>query len=138
MREAGPNPALSRNCEWGAFGRRPLRRSPWEGGRDAVIHKPGDPFLERTSHLRGSVGMPPAARFPCPGGWLPQEDRSMQKHQPKASAKLAGPIGVSVFAVCLALTSCGGAQSATPSAQGAHFPVTIAQPGGGSVTITKQ
>src|SRR2546427_13088830 len=75
MREAGPNPALSRNCEWGAFGLRPLRRSPWEGGRHAVIHKPGDPFLERSSHLRGSVGMPPAARFPCQVGWLPPEDR---------------------------------------------------------------
>src|SRR5438093_677273 len=75
MREAGPNPALSRNCEWGAFGRRPLRRSPWEGGRHAVIHKPGDPFLERSSHLRGSVGMPPAARFPCQVGWLRPEDR---------------------------------------------------------------
>jgi iron complex transport system substrate-binding protein len=62
----------------------------------------------------------------------------MQKHQPKASAKLAGPVGLFFFAVCFALTSCGGAQSATPSAQGAHFPVTIAQPGGGTVTITKQ
>src|SRR5437762_11761676 len=62
----------------------------------------------------------------------------MQKHQPEASAKLAGPIGAFVFAVSFALTSCGGAQSATPSAQGAHFPVTIVQPGGGTVTITKQ
>src|SRR6266446_5866310 len=138
MREAGPNPALSRNCEWGAFGRRPLRRSPWEGGRHAVIHKPGDPFLERSSHLRGSVGMPPAARFPCQVGWLPRppphgwgggrEESSMPTHQPKASAKLAGPIGALAIAVCFALTSCGGSPSPTPAGQTAHFPLTIAQP----------
>ena len=62
----------------------------------------------------------------------------MQQHQPEASAKLAGPIGMFAFAVCFALTSCGGAQSATPSAQTAHFPVTIAQPDGRTVNITKQ
>src|SRR5207245_2870609 len=63
---------------------------------------------------------------------------SMQQHQPEASAKLAGPIGMFAFAVCFALTSCGGAQSATPSAQTAHFPVTIALPDGRTVNITKQ
>src|SRR5438552_17272999 len=62
----------------------------------------------------------------------------MQQHQPEASAKLAGPIGMFAFAVCFALTSCGGAQSATPSAQAAHFPVTIAQSDGRTVNITKQ
>ena len=62
----------------------------------------------------------------------------MQTHQPKASAKLAGPIGAVALAIFLALTSCGGAPPSTAAQQTAHFPVTIAQPGGGSVTIAKQ
>ena len=64
----------------------------------------------------------------------------MQTHRPNASAKLAGPIGV--FALALAiwfgLTSCGGAQPSPSSAQSAHFPLTIAQPGGRTVTIARQ
>jgi len=62
----------------------------------------------------------------------------MQKHQPQASAKLAGPIGVFAFAVLFALTSCGDAQSSPPAQQAAHFPVTIAEPSGGTVTIKQQ
>jgi iron complex transport system substrate-binding protein len=62
----------------------------------------------------------------------------MQKHQPKASAQLAGPLGVVALVVCFAFTSCGGAQSSTPTPQAARFPVSIAQPGGGTVTIAKQ
>src|SRR3982074_923029 len=42
-------------------------------------------------------------------------------------------------AVTIALTACGATSSSTPStAAGAHFPVTIAQASGASVTITKQ
>lgn len=62
----------------------------------------------------------------------------MQKHQPKVSAKLAGPIGVFALAVCVALTACGGAQPATPPPQAAHFPVKISQPSRATVTISKQ
>jgi len=62
----------------------------------------------------------------------------MHKHQPQASAKLAGPIGIFAFAVLFALTSCGAAQSSPPAQQAAHFPVTIAEPSGGTVTIKQQ
>jgi iron complex transport system substrate-binding protein len=62
----------------------------------------------------------------------------MRMHQPKASAKLAGPIGAVAFAVCLALTSCGGPQQSTSTQRSTHFPVTIAEPDGRTVTITTQ
>ena len=61
----------------------------------------------------------------------------MQKHQPKASAQLAGPLGVFALAIGFAFTSCGGAQSSTSTPPAARFPVSIAQPGG-TVTIAKQ
>src|SRR5438874_5664191 len=67
-----------------------------------------------------------------------QEDRWMRKHQPEASAKLASSRGDFGFAVCLALAACGGTASASPPGRSAHFPVSIAQPGGGTVTIAKQ
>ena len=62
----------------------------------------------------------------------------MQTHRPNASAKLAGPIGVFALAIWFGLTSCGGAQPSPSSAQSVHFPLTIAQPGGRTVTIARQ
>jgi len=62
----------------------------------------------------------------------------MQTHRPNASAKLAGPIGVFALAIWFGLTSCGGAQPSPSSAQSVHFPLTIGQPGGRTVTIARQ
>ena len=62
----------------------------------------------------------------------------MQKHQPKASAKLARPLGVVAVVVCFVLSSCGAAPSSTATSQTDHFPVSVAQPGGRTVTIPRQ
>ena len=68
-RESGANPELSRNCEWGASGQRPLRHRVL--GRRPRAHRSTSQETsprERPSHLRGSVGVPLAARFPRRGG----------------------------------------------------------------------
>jgi cobalamin transport system substrate-binding protein len=58
----------------------------------------------------------------------------MRAHQPRASAKLAAPIIVTAFL----LASCGGAPSSSAATPGAHYPVSIAQSDGTTVTITHQ
>src|SRR5690348_12085792 len=58
----------------------------------------------------------------------------MRAHQPRASAKLAAPIIVTAFL----LASCGGAPSSSTATPGAHYPISIAQSDGTTVTITHQ
>ena len=59
------SPALSRNCERGAAGYQPLRRSSLGRQPAVLIREPGDRSEgHRPSHLRGSGGRPPAARYP--------------------------------------------------------------------------
>src|SRR5919108_2301962 len=55
----------------------------------------------------------------------------MRAHQPRASAKLA------VLSVLFVLTSCGGQAGKAPES-GPQYPVSIAQPGGTTVTINHQ
>src|SRR5919109_426928 len=55
----------------------------------------------------------------------------MRVHQPRASAKLA------VLSVLFVLTSCGGQAGKAPES-GPQYPVSIAQPGGTTVTINHQ
>ncbi len=62
----------------------------------------------------------------------------MRTHQQPASAELAARIGVMSFVTVLSLVSCGGSPPSTSGTQSAHFPVTIAQPGGSTVTIAHQ
>lgn len=57
----------------------------------------------------------------------------MRAHQPTASAKLATPI-----IVWFLLSSCGGAQPSPAVTAGAPYPVSIPQPGGAPVIITRQ
>ena len=61
----------------------------------------------------------------------------MHTHQPRASAKLAARFPTAV-AVALLIAACGGTPSSSASTPGAHYPVSIAQPGGATVTITQQ
>ena len=58
----------------------------------------------------------------------------MRMHQPPASAKLAVPVVIAL----LALASCGGTQKSGSGIQAAHFPVTITESSGATVTITHQ
>lgn len=62
----------------------------------------------------------------------------MRTHQPGASAKLAAQFRVAAVVICFVVASCGGSQSAAPSAQGEHFPITLTEPGGATVTIEHQ
>ena len=58
----------------------------------------------------------------------------MQTHQQSASAKLAAPVAV----VLLTLASCGGNQPSASSTQTTHFPVSITESSGATVTIAHQ
>ena len=60
----------------------------------------------------------------------------MQTHQQLAGAKPAARFGTLVVAAFFGLTSCGGGQSSPPAS--AHFPVTITQSNGATVTVTHQ
>lgn len=61
----------------------------------------------------------------------------MRAHQHRASAKLAAPVPVFLLVV-FALTSCGTTNASSPPASTAHYPISIAQPGGTTVTISRQ
>jgi iron complex transport system substrate-binding protein len=64
----------------------------------------------------------------------------MRQHLSGASAKLASQFPgrvVPLIAVCV-LAACAGSTSSPPAGQTTHFPLTIQQPDGTSVTIPKQ
>ena len=61
----------------------------------------------------------------------------MRRHQHRASAKLAARVPVFVLAV-VGFTSCGTTNASSPPASTAHYPISIAQPGGTAVTISRQ
>jgi len=60
----------------------------------------------------------------------------MQTHKQLAGAKPAARFGTVVVAAFFGLTSCGGGQSSPPAS--VHFPVTITQSNGATVTVTHQ
>ena len=62
----------------------------------------------------------------------------MRTHQQSASAKLAARARVVAFVALLAAASCGGGQTPAASTQTAHFPVTITESSGATVTIAHQ
>ena len=62
----------------------------------------------------------------------------MRAHQPGASAKLAARIRVAAIATCFVVASCGGGQSTVPASPAGHFPLTLTEPDGATVTIDHQ
>ncbi len=56
----------------------------------------------------------------------------MRMHHPRASAKLAA------FTALLFAVSCGGSSPSASSSPAAHFPITVTEPDGASVTIAHQ
>jgi iron complex transport system substrate-binding protein len=61
----------------------------------------------------------------------------MHTHQPRASAKLAARFPIAI-ALALLVASCASAPSSSASTPGAHYPVSIAQSDGTTVTITHE
>ena len=62
----------------------------------------------------------------------------MRMHQPKAGAKPATRIPIVAVTVFTLLASCGGPAASSSPTPGAHYPVSIAQAGGTTVTITQR
>jgi len=62
----------------------------------------------------------------------------MHPHQAVASAKLAARFVCAPLLAGLLLTSCGSAAPTASSSPAARYPVSIAQPGGGTVTVERQ
>ena len=62
----------------------------------------------------------------------------MRAHQQSASAKLTAQARVVAFVALFTVVSCGGGQQSTSTTQTAHFPVTITEASGATVTITHQ
>src|SRR5207248_10253398 len=62
----------------------------------------------------------------------------MRMHQPGASAKLAFRLFAVAFVSVFLVASCGGTPTSSTSAPPSHFPVSITEPGGATVTIAHQ
>jgi len=62
----------------------------------------------------------------------------MRMHQPVASAKLAFRLFAVAFVSVFLVASCGGTPTSSTSAPPSHFPVSITEPGGATVTIAHQ
>src|SRR2546430_17114747 len=62
----------------------------------------------------------------------------MRMHQPGASAKLAFRFFAVAFVSVFLVASCGGTPTSSASAPASHFPVSITEPGGASLTIAHQ
>ena len=62
----------------------------------------------------------------------------MRQHQQKASAQLAGKFRIVVALSVAVVTACGSTSTpAAPVAQTAHYPITISEPDGRTVTISQ-
>src|SRR2546422_10634375 len=62
----------------------------------------------------------------------------MRMHQPGASAKLAFRLFAVAFVSVFLVASCGGTPTSSSSTPVSHFPVSITEPGGATVTIAHQ
>src|SRR5437660_11151794 len=62
----------------------------------------------------------------------------MRTHQPGASARLAIRFETVALGFVFLAASCGGTPTSSTSAPRSHFPVSITEPGGATVTIAHQ
>src|SRR5947209_19908394 len=62
----------------------------------------------------------------------------MRMHQPGASAKLAFRLFAVAFVSVFLVASCGETPTSSTSPPASHFPVSITEPGGATVTIAHQ